>query len=227
MKPSFIGNMALVMETCSIRSVQGFAALGSLLVAVGCASTDTKASAPPPRDGIAEYRQVVEEAKKLIQGSLSSLAAVSAQSNRCAPDVLSAFSAATQRLQVESIPLRERAQAMQARGDAYFQEWDENLARVKDPELRAIAQREHPRLEESFHRIKAISQEAREAFGPFQASLRKVRNALEADPASVSAGPTRDQIASARQNGEHVEQCLDLIISVLDAMRETLHSPQR
>jgi hypothetical protein len=222
MKPGFIGNMPLVMETCSIRSVQGFAALGSLLVAVGCASTDTEAPGPRPRDGIAEYRQVAVEAKKVMQGTLSSLAAVSAQPNRCAPDVLAAFSAATQRLQVESIPLRERAQAMQARGDAYFDQWEKHVAQVKDPAVRAAAEREHPRLEESFHRIKAISQEAREAFGPFQTSLRKARNALENDPACVAAGPTQDQITSAKQNGEHVQQCLDRIIAELDSMRAML-----
>jgi hypothetical protein len=225
MKPSLIGNMPLVMETCSIRCLLGFAALGFFLIGEGCASTNTQASGPRPRDGIAEYRQVAVEAKKVMQGSLNSLAAVSAQSNRCAPDVLAAFSAATQRLQVESIPLRERAQAMQARGDAYFDQWEKRVAQVKDPAVRAAAEREHPRLEESFHQIKTISQEAREAFGPFQASLRKVRNALETDPANVSANPTRDQIASAKQSGEHVQQCLDRIIAELDSMRAMLTPP--
>ena len=196
--------------------------LAALMLGVGCASTGSDRDGPRPRDGIAEYRQVAADARKAMHAALSSLAEVSAQSNRCAPKALSAFSAEMQRLQVDSIPLRARAQAMQARGDAYFERWHEHLARVKDPEVRAIAERQRPVLEESFGKIKAMSQEGREAFDPFQASLRKVRNALETDPASISTGPTRNSIASAKQNGEHVERCLDGIISELDSMRAML-----
>jgi len=168
---------------------------------------------------------VATDARQAMHDALSSLAAVSAHSNRCPPEVLSAFSAEMQRLQVGSIQVRARAQAMQARGDAYFERWHEHLARVKDPEVRALAERQRPALEESFRRIKLLSQEGREAFGPFQSDLRKLRNALEMDPSSIGAEPTRNWIATAKGNGEHVERCLTSIVGELDSARAMLTPP--
>ena len=194
----------------------------TLILVCGCASTASDRDKPQPRDGVAEYRQVALDARKAMQAALSSLASVSAQSNRCPPKVLREFSVKMQRLQVDSIQLRARAQAMQARGDAYFERWHEHLARVKDPEVRAIAESQRPALEASFRRIKMMSQEGREAFGPFQMSLRRLRNALETDPASISAGPTQDWIGTAKEKGEHVERCLACIVGELDSVRAML-----
>ncbi len=194
----------------------------ALLLLAGCASSGSQAKKPRPRDGIAEYRQVAVDARKAMRSALNSLAAVSAEPNRCPPKVLSAFSAEMQRLQVDSLQLRARAQAMEARGDAYFDRWHENLARVKNPDVRALAETRRPDLEESFRRIKRLSQAARQAFAPFQSSMRQLRNALETDPASVSAAETRISIAAAKENGERVEQCLAAVIVELDSMRALL-----
>ncbi len=161
-----------------------------------------------------------------MRGALKSLATVSTQSNRCAPSVLAAFSAKMQQLQVDSLQLRARAQAMQARGDAYFENWHEHLAKVKDTKLRAYADAQRPAFEQRFGRIKALSQEGREALDPFQASIRKVRNALEADPASITAVSTQDWLATAKEKGEHVDRCLGAIIDELDSMRAMLRPPR-
>src|SRR5262249_46319033 len=119
-----------LLAGCGLWMLLGF--VGSIL-AGGCASTETRGEGPRARDGIAEYRQVAVDAKRAMRGALSSLASLSGRSNECAPGVLSAFSAQMQRFEVESIPLRSRAQALEARGNAYFQQWEEHLARVKDP----------------------------------------------------------------------------------------------
>ncbi len=194
---------------------------------LGCASTRDQTNAPRPRDGIAEYRQITVAAAKAMRQALTALAVVRAESNACSPEVLKAFSSQMQKLQVDSIQLRARARAMQQRGEAYFERWHEHLAQIKDPEIRAVAEMRRPELQESFRRIKLLSHEAREAFEPFQADLRKVRNALESNPAKVSAPSIREQISSATEYGKHVERCLVSIISELDSMRAMLTSKGR
>ena len=211
------------MNNCYFNPACAF--LAGLLLVAGCASKEGGRSAIRPGEGIAEHRQIATEAEKAMRAALNSLAAVSAQSNQCAPAVLSAFSEQVQRLQVDSLKLRARSQAMQARGDAYFERWHEYLARVKDPRMRALAQKQRPALEEGFRKVKAWSQEGHEAFQPFLAGLRKVRNALEKDPASLSAGEIREWMTSARANGEHVERCLVSIQRELDSMKALLTLP--
>lgn len=178
---------------------------GILLLASGCAPPRSSRQEPQPRDGIAQYRHVAVDARKAMRAALKSLSSVSAQSSRCSPRVLKAFSASMQRLQVDSMSLRARVRAMQARGDAYIEQWEQHQARVDDPEVRTLAQRRRPLYEQSFRRIKLLSQEAREAFGPCVSSLRELRNALENDPASLSTPATQARMTAARQHGEHVE----------------------
>src|SRR5262249_14884610 len=144
--------------------------------------------------GIAEYREVVGKAQNAVQAALTSLAAVGAQSNRSSLEVLTNFSAEVQRLQVGSIQMRARSEAIQARGDAYFEHWNQNLARVKDPEVRALAQQNRPRLQQSFGEIKRLTLEGREAFKPFLSELRHLRTALERDPASLSSTDAQNWI---------------------------------
>jgi hypothetical protein len=181
----------------------------------------------PPNNGIAEYRQIATVADQAIRRALDCLAAVGVQSNQCPPAVLTNLCAEVQRLQVESIQVRARSQAMQARGDAYFEQWHENMAKVKDPQIRAVAEAKRPQLQESFQKIKALSQESREAFNPFLSDLRQLRNALEKDPTSIDASVTRDRIQEATQYGQHAEKCVAAIGLELDAMSAMLVPPQK
>ena len=189
-----------------------------LLFLAGCASREAKPESKPGT-GIDEYRQLTITAHKAVQSALDGLAQVQAQSNGCPPNVVSNFAAEVRRLQVESVQVRARSQAMQARGDAYFKDWHANLERVKNREVRALAAKNRPQLEQSFGRIKQLSQQGHEAFQPFLAALRQVRNALEKDPASLSTEPVQAVLKDARQHGEQVERCLDGIHRELDSMR--------
>jgi hypothetical protein len=195
--------------------------LAAAVLAAGCASKDHSNQTTPsarPGSGIAEYRQVATNAQTAVRAALTSLGTVSAQSDRCAPEVLTSFSAEVRRLQVESIQLRARSEAMQSRGDAYFDHWHERLARIQDPEVRKLAQQNRPQLQQSFAEIKRLSQDGRQAFKPFIAGLRQLRNALEHDPASLPGADTQSLITTTRENGQRVEQCLAGIERELDSM---------
>lgn len=190
----------------------------------GCVSKDT--SEPPrPGTGIAEYRKITAEAEQAMQAAIDALAQVAAESHPCRPEVVSRLSEEVNRLQVESIQVRARAQAIQARGDAYFDRWHENMALVKDPNVRALAESRRPLLQEGFQRIKGLSQQARAAFTPFLANLREVRNALERDAASVDANSTRERIRTAMENGKGVQESLTGIIRELDSMGAMVTPP--
>jgi hypothetical protein len=154
---------------------------------------------------------------------LASLADVSAQSNQCSPKVLAAFSDEFQRLEVESVKIRERSQAMQARGDAYFESWQEHMERIKDPQLRARIENQRPVFHEHFTKIKAFSQEGREAFHSFLSGLRQVRNSLEKDPASLGTQSIQQALVETREQGEHVQRCTAGIRQELDSMTAMLN----
>jgi hypothetical protein len=167
---------------------------------------------------MAEYRQLATQAQQTMRAALNSLDTVSSQSNQCPPAVLLAFSNEVDRVQVDSLRLRAHSQAMLARGDAYFQSWNGNLARIHEPAVRTLAKQNHQALQDGFLKVKTYSNTGHEAFQPFLAHLRKVRNALEKDPANINSDTTRTDIAAARTSGEEVESSLAGIQRELDTM---------
>jgi hypothetical protein len=188
----------------------------------GCASSGASGNTPAPGDGIAEYKQITAESLTEVQAALTSLDKVSAQTNNCSPGVFNAFSSEVQRLQVASIRVRARAQAIQARGDAYFENWQESLALVKDPEIRERAERFRPQLQHTFSNVKLASQQTGEAFKPFFSDLRKLRRELEIDPAVIGTAATRALIRAAREDGNQVLQRLSAVQQELQAMTRIL-----
>ncbi len=205
------------------RTVCNFALLLvalTLVMMAGCATKDSASKAPVPGSGIAEYRQIADDALQTLDGALQALAGVQAQTNRCPPRVLKSFSEAVERLDVNSIRIRARSQAMQARGEAYFQQWHENLARMKDPEVRKLAEQHRTELEKSFANIKQYSHQARATFQPFLSGLRQLRVKLENDPATVQAESTRAIMQNLGASGQRVRQA---IVSV----KEELNNAKR
>jgi hypothetical protein len=195
--------------------------LATLIILFGCATKSNDSAGPAPREDLADYRQVASDAQKVVQTTLASLDQTTAQIP-CSPKQLKAFSKDVQRLEVDSFKIRSRAQAICARGQAYFEQWQEHLRRVNDPVARRLAEDHAEHLRERFANIRVITQEARNAFKPFLAGLHRVRNALENDPAGASTEPMKDVIRATRESGKKVETSLDAILGELDAVAAML-----
>lgn len=190
-------------------------------MASGC-GTRPDGAAPQARNGIAEYQEIAAESLVALDRALRELDSLGTQSQRCPPGVLAAFSDEVQRLQVGSLRVRAHAQAILARGDAYFENWHENLTQIRDPEVRALASRHRGELQASFDRIKQSSLQTREAFQPFLAGLRKLRVELEKDPGAIEATDTQALIRATREHGLHVTQCIEDIRTELQTMTSLL-----
>jgi len=181
---------------------------GFAIALAGCATTDTATEAPKPRNGIVEYQQIATDAQKSIQAALQVIDRVGSHAAPFSPKACQAFSGQVERLEAESVQVRARSQAMQARGNAYFENWQENLDRMEDPKVRELARERRADLEASFGKIKLGSQEARQSFQPFLAGLQQLRTALEKDPNAMAADSNKELVRAAAKNGRQVQACL-------------------
>jgi hypothetical protein len=181
---------------------------GLAIALAGCATTDTTTEAPKPRNGIVEYQQIATDAQKSIQLALQVLDRVGSYTPPFSPKACQAFSGQVERLEAESVQVRARSQAMQARGNAYFENWQDNLDRMEDPSVRALAREHRADLEASFGRIKLGSQQARQAFQPFLAGLQQLRTALEKDPNAMAADSNKELVRTTAKNGRQVQGSL-------------------
>ena len=187
----------------------------------GCATKPEDRNGPRAREDVAEYRQIALDAQKVVKATLQSLDRAAAHTS-CPPRVFKAFTQDVQRLEVDSFKMRARAQAMRARGKAYFEQWHEHLASLKDPEVRKLAEQRHDLLQQSFSRIHLTSQQTREAFQPFLAGLRRLRNGLENDPGFASADSAKLLVRTTRDHGQKVEAGLADILEELKSVAAAL-----
>ena len=188
-----------------------------LVCGPGCATRKDNGS-PKPGSGIAEYAQLAKEASKDVRESLAALDRFAGSGGKDPQKAMAHFSESINQLQVKSQTVRTRFQAMEARGDAYFENWEASLARVKDAKFRELAEQHHQDLQQNFQKIKGFSQEGRTAFKSYIAGLRGIRVAVEKDPSNFTAQSTTDLINKTREHGQHVDQQLKSILSELDGM---------
>jgi hypothetical protein len=205
----------------------GHASLLTMLIGgflAGCSTNDLSSGPPRPGTGIKEYRQLTAKATTSILGALRWLDRIDAQTNRCPPSLVTAFGSEVQQLQVDSIRVRSRAQAIQARGDAYFASWSESIASIKDPRIRERAERFHPELEQCFSNIKVASQRAGAAFKPFLSGLRQLSVELEKKDGLMEPDTSKNLIRTTREQGDQVVHELGAITNQLDAITTMLTS---
>jgi len=189
-----------------------------LIALSGCATHDSSKASPRPGSGIKEYQEMTKEAQTVVSAALNSLANVNAHTNDCPPNVRAALAHDLERLQVDSLRIRSRAQAIQARGDAYFADWSESIKQIPDPKVRDAAERHQPQLEQSFSRIKLASQQAGAAFKPFLAGVRQLHVDLENSPLAARSGSDNELLGTTREHGKEVLKQLSNITNELHEM---------
>ena len=205
----------------SCRCLAGLCALllAALLCTVsGCATGKNAPVSGRPGAGLAEYTALVEHSRAAVDTALQSLDKLDRQTLPLSRKSIESFSDEVDRLASESVEVRARSQAMQTRGDAYFENWHENLAKVDDPAFRQRAEEHRTELQQRFTKVKLSSQKTRESFRAFLAGLRNLRSAVEKDPQAWGSDATRQLAQTTRQNGADVEKGLDAIHDELRAM---------
>jgi hypothetical protein len=197
----------------------------AVAVLIGCASTDTARKEPTPRDDFLEFRQIVVQARGLVNTAMHAVEEISAQANRNPRPAYEAFAKAVHRLEVDSIKVRARTQAMRARGDAYFEHWEKYLAGVDNQQVRQLAGQHRPELKQSFERAQQASQQVREVFRPFLSDLQKLRAVLEADPSLARIDASKSLLLAASDKGRQVQQGLERVLAEMNSMTAMLRPP--
>jgi hypothetical protein len=204
------------------------AAVASLLVlALSSCTTSPPDKTARPGSGLAEYLDLVQHSRQAVDSALTALDTLNNQGSTASPTAVSAFSEEVDRLEAASVQVRARAQAMQARGDAYFQNWEENVAAIPDAGVRALAKRNRNELEHSFASIKVMLAQTRTVFQSFLGNLRKLRTTTEKDPTAFAVAPAQDLVRNAREQGRLVEGDLDAVALELRHMMALLLPPDR
>jgi hypothetical protein len=184
-------------------------------------SEPSSTSRTRPGTGTEEYQKLVTESETAVLEALHWLDQAAAQTNLCPPKLVSRFSRQVEQLQSESLRVRARAQAIQTRGDAYFEAWAQELRSAPSAEAAQNAARTRV-MQQAFVKIKEASQQTGEAFRPFLSGLRKLRAQLETNPGVVEQNETRELIRTTREHGVRTVESLRGITAELQVLTRLL-----
>lgn len=120
----------------------------------------------------------------------------------------SKFDSAVNNLESLSKDIAGKSGAMQKKGTAYFQKWDEELARIQSEDIRSRSAARKAEVVQGFDRVQANYQATSVALAPFITRLTDIRTALSTDLTPAGLDSIRGTVGSAKMEGVSVQQSL-------------------
>ena len=184
------------------------------LLAAGCAN---RGSHPRPGSGLADYRKIVVEVRNAAAASNDALDGIENVSTQGAAKSVERFDRALEKFEVISIRARAKADAMEARGTAYFDEWQQKITTATNAVARQQEQARENELRQHFERILARSRQAREIFRPYLGGQRELRAALVKEPTVAKIKASQGKIVELRNGASRLDRAFDDLLREVDS----------
>jgi len=147
----------------------------------GCGTTSGYKQADKTGEGIADFREAIVNGKKAIDATMKSLDQVAVSATTDPRKAFEQFSKDVANLESAANDARKCSQNAKDQGKAYFAQWEKQLADVKNPDIRALAEARKAKLQESFDKIRLLAEPLKAQFGPWMSDLKDLQKYLAND----------------------------------------------
>jgi len=196
----------------------------TVLLAAGCTTSKSSAVTTRPGDGLREYQRLVRDLRQDVRRTRKILEALATASQKNSGAAYARFDGSLQRLEVDSITARARVDAMEKRGEAYFQEWAEEISGPTNEAAHRVAQERFAELHGHFEAVLKDTEHVRQAFRPFLEGLRGSRTKLGQKPTYAAIETAKPEFAQLASAGRQAEESLDQLSKTLKAAAAALMS---
>ena len=132
------------------------------------------------------------------------------------------FSADVDTLQSLAADVRDKAKAMQDRGKAYFAAWDQQVAGIRNEDLRSRGVARKTQVSEQFQAINESYQKAKDLFRPLMSDLKDVQTYLSTDLTSGGLRTVRKEAARANAEAVPLREAIATLVSQFKALGVTM-----
>jgi hypothetical protein len=176
---------------------------------------------------IAEFRDEIVNVKKEVDAAMAALDKVVTTAATDPRKAYQNFDKAVPRVDEAAKKARKRSEDMKARGQAYFKDWEKELADVNNTEIRKLAEERKAKLQSSFDSIKSFMEPARDQFNAWLADSKDLQKYLSNDLTIGGIDAAKELIGKAKTNGRAVQQTLDKVIAELNTIVATITPVKR
>lgn len=207
-------------KAASLLALVAMASLATFLG--GCASSYGYKQADKTGAGIAGFRDEVVNGKKAIDATMKSLGNIAASANSDPRPAFEQYKKDVAALDSAAAKIRKRAQAMQQQGQAYFNQWQAELANVSNPDIRKLAEDRKAKLKEAFDTISKTTQPLKEKFDPWMADLKDVQVYLGNDLTVNGVDALKKTFKRAASEGADIQAAMDDLVAELNTISATI-----
>lgn len=170
---------------CRRRQIGSCAVWLVALAVVGCGSSGPKGPGRTAKavDSFADTKKHITNANKQVKATNDSLAKLTA-AGAGGGDLRSLFNKYVDNVnKTEAMAkgAKARTDAMRKNTDAYVAEWQKEVSKITDEDLRKMSQDRAAAAKADFEKIRAAAAAAREAYDPYMQGLKDVQNYLTND----------------------------------------------
>ena len=197
-------------------------AVGTATLLSGCASPSGYKQADKTGAGIAEFRDEIVNGKKAIDATMKSLSDIAATANTDPRKPYEQFAKNVANLESTATKIRKRAQDMQAQGQAYFKQWETELATVDNAEIRGLAEQRKAKLQETFESIRKYSDPLKAQFDPWMSDLKDLQKYLSNDLTIAGVDAAKNQFKKTTSSGMEVQKAMDALVAEANTIAATI-----
>jgi hypothetical protein len=205
-------NRSIILNLLTLAAVAGFA---------GCATSGYK-RADKTGEGIADFREAIVNGQKAIDATMKSLDAVAASAATDPRKAFEHYSKSVANLESAANDARKCSQNVKEQGKSYFAQWQKQLADVKNPDIRALAEQRKAKLQESFDSIKQIAEPLKAQFDPWMSDLKDLQKYLANDLTIAGVDAAKPLFAKTQAGGRDVQKSMDALVAELNTVTATI-----
>jgi SMC interacting uncharacterized protein involved in chromosome segregation len=197
------------MKTSSILNIVPQLALAAALTAlVGCATSNYEKGAATSAS-ITDAANKIAAGKVKIDTTLTSLNDLVNTSQGDLQPKYQQFSTAVNDLQSTAQNVKDRVAEMREKGSEYFKAWDEQLAQIKNEDIKNRSTERKNTVQKEFTDIKKSYTEVQMSFQPFMSDLKDIQTALGNDLTMQGVASIKPVAEQANQHGAELKTSVD------------------
>ncbi|MCI0675407.1 MAG: DUF2959 domain-containing protein [Phycisphaerales bacterium] len=105
--------------------------------------------------------------------------------------------------------VRDMANDMQKRSEAYFAQWEKDMAAIKSEDIKNVSAQRRAERVDQFNKLQASYGQVRDAFKPFLTDLQSIEQALSVELTAGNLEAMKPFVAKARNDAVPLNKALD------------------
>lgn len=207
----------------SFRPILGVIAVIALALSAGCASNSSPSETAKSLESLSSMRTAAANTQAQVDRVLGSLNSMSTGNDLA--NSFKAFDEQVAELRKSAEEAAQRATTMKEKKGEYIARWQRDMESDANPAMKDKLEQRKAAVAANFESAQIAGQGVRQAFGPFNQTLRDIHRALSKSLTPQTVAENRPTLDQARFQGRELKNRLINFGAELDRMQSGLASP--